>query len=404
MNDGEAPCRGCLKSGSNETCVLSRPSRKAGVRNHRDPSTHNVTADRNETGADDSRLSRSVVEEELRPADQSNISDSNLRCTTNSPWNVQHQFENHPSTTWTRAIIVFRTRFPEYGYFHPDEVESPIDASRDHHRLRLMALLAVVARYCGGDNTDNMLDQHRLIVVELQRRITDPPSVTLIHAYHLMGLWEWGEGHTYSAWIYVGIAIRMLQSLLAAKGQTFVEPPTSYQSNTHEVTEVESRTYWACALLDKQVSNGRGRPALLSLRDPVPPFPTSDDEFVFGPMTVPALGAHNLTHYGDVDYALLHNLEMQKPVFIRTLALGMNIWSKIHRWVALGGRKQPGMVDHENSPWRPTSQWAIMREELRLWRDAHHSRHKYPETSIMAHAYLHQTASVVHLNLVYYLR
>jgi hypothetical protein len=86
------------------------------------------------------------------------------------------------------------------------------------------------------------------------------------------------------------------------------------------------------------------------------------------------------------------------------LALGMKTWSKIHQWVALGGRKQPGMMDNENSPWKPTSQWALMREELQLWRDAHHPRHKYPETPIMAHVYLQQAAPIVHLNLVYYLR
>ena len=123
-----------------------------------------------------------------------------------------------------------------------------------------------------------------------------------------------------------------------------------------------------------------------------------------GPISAPAFGACTLTHHGNVDYALLRDLEMQRPSFMRMLAVGMNIWSKIHQWVALGGRKQAGMVDCENSPWRPTSQWAIMREELRLWRDAHHPHHKFPETPILAHVYLHQAAPVVHLNLLYYLR
>jgi hypothetical protein len=322
----------------------------------------------------------------------------------NSPSKVQQQFDRYPSTIWARAIIVFRAHFPEHGYNHPEELDVPSDTISDHQRLRLMALLAVTARYLKREITCDILEQHQFVVTELQRCLTDSPSLALIQAYHLIAMCEWGEGHTYSAWVYVGIAIRMLQSLLATKDQTHITLSQPSQNIAYQLTEVECRTYWSCALLEKQVSNGRGRPSLLSLREPIPPFPTSDDDFLFGPISAPANVEPTIINHGDVDYALLRDLELQKPVFVRMLALGMNIWSKIHQWVALGGRKQPGMVDVDNSPWRPTSQWAVMREELQLWRDAHHPRHKYPETSIMAHIYLHQAAPVVHLNLVYYLR
>jgi hypothetical protein len=280
----------------------------------------------------------------------------------------------------------------------------PSDVLPDHQGLKLMALLAVTARYLREEITHDMPEQHQSVMAELQHCLTDPPSLALIQAYQLIALHEWGEGHTYSAWVYVGIAIRMLQSLSATKDQTQAIPSHSSQQIACELTEVESRTYWSCALLEKQVSNGKGRSRLLSMRGPIPLFPKSDNDFLFGPFSAPANAAHTIINHGDVDHALLRDLEMQKPVFVRMLALGMNIWSKIHQWVALGGRKQPGMVDVDNSPWRPTSQWAVMREELQLWRDAHHPHHKYPETSIMAHVYLHQAAPVVHLNLVYYLR
>jgi hypothetical protein len=341
---------------------------------------------------------RPAVAEEPRPASPPEIFDNDLAAPSHSPSKVQQQFEKYPFSIWVRATIVFRTHFPEYGYLHPDESESPIDVSSDHHKLKLMALLALTARYPRQEITDIEPEHHHFIVSELQRCLTDSPSLSLVQAYHLMGLWEWGEGHTYPAWIYAGLAIRMLQSLLATKYQVQLTLPQPCQSMAHGVTEVESRTFWSCALLDKQVSNGIGRAVLLSLREPIPPFPTSDDDFIFGPLSAPALGAYVSTHHGAVDFPTLRNLDL------RMLAVGMNIWSKIHQWVALGGRKQPGMVNYENSPWRPTSQWAKMREELRLWRDAHHTHHKYPETSIMAHAYLHQAAPVVHLNLVYYLR
>lgn len=399
MNDGQAPCRGCVKSGNIETCILSRPPKKTGVRISREDGLRNVPASRRETRDNVNRLSRSIVVDESRLASPPEIYDSNLAqaaVPSISPSKVQQQFEKYHSTIWTRAVIVFMAHFPEYGYNHPEELDLSGDVTSDHHRLKLMALFAVTARYLGREIPDDIPEQHQFVVTELQHCLTDPPSLALIQAYQLTALCEWGEGHTYSAWVYVGIAIRMLQSLLAPKDQI--------HATQYRVTEVESRTYWSCALLEKQVINGRGRPALLTSRDPVPPYPASDDDFLFGPISAPANAVHIITHHGNVDYTLLRDLEIQKPTLVRILALGTNIWSRIHQWVALGGRKQPGMMDSENSPWKSTSQWATMREELHLWRDAHHPRQKYPETPIMAHVYLHQAAPVVHLNLIYYLR
>ena len=315
---------------------------------------------------------------------------------SHSPSKIQQQSEKYPSTIYIRAVIVFRTHFPEYDYNHPEELDLPGDVISDHHRLKLMALLAVTARYFRQENAEDVSEQHQSVVTELQHCLTDPPSLALIQAYQLIALCEWGEGHTYSAWVYVGIAIRMLQSLLATRNQM--------QITQYRLTEVESRTYWSCALLEKQVVDGRGRPALLNPLELVPPYPASDEDFLFAPITAPAQESHAILHHEQVNYTLLHDLEMQKPVFVRMLALGTNIWSRIHQWVALGGRKQPGMMDPENSPWKVASQWAMMKEELQLWRDAHHPRQKYPETPIMAHVYLHQAAPVVYLNLLYYLR
>lgn len=323
---------------------------------------------------------------------------------SNSPSKVQQHFGKYPPTIWTRAVVVFRSHFPEYGYNHTEELESPSGITSDHHRLKLMALLAVTSRYFERDFASNITEQHHFIVTQLQRCITDPPSLALVQAYQLLALYEWGEGRTYPAWIHVGIAIRMLQSSLATRDQTHTTLLQASQDITHQLTEVESRTYWSCALLEKQVSNGRGRPALLSLCEPIPQFPTSDEDFLFGPISAPAHESPAIVHQGRVNYTLVRDLEIQKPVFVRMLALGMNIWSRIHQWVALGGRRQPGMVNRDNSPWRPTSQWAMMREELQSWRDAHHPRQKYPETSIMAHVYLQQAMPFVYLNLVYYLR
>lgn len=403
-NDGQAPCRGCVKSGSIETCILSRPTKKAAVRAVRGAGPSIVTVDRSETGDNDAGLSRSIVVDELHPASPSVIHDSNLAppaVPSDPPSNVRQEFEKHSSDIWTRAVIAFRTHFPEYGYNHPEEVDLPSNVISDHHRLKLMVLSAVSARYLRRDTVEDLPDHHDFVLSEVQHCVTDPPSLALVQVYHLIALYHWGEGHTYAAWLYVGVAIRMLQSLLATKDQIHLQPS---QHIACRFTEVESRTYWSCALLEKQVSNGRGRPTTLSLRDPIPPFPASDDDFLFGPILAPAHAAPTIIHHGDVDYTLLRDLEVQKPVFTRMLAIGSNIWSKIHKWVALGGRKQPGMMDHDNSPWRSTSQWAMMREELQLWRDAHHPRHKYPETPIMAHGFLQQAAPVVHSNLVYYLR
>lgn len=317
---------------------------------------------------------------------------------------VAKRFDQYPSTIWYRVFASFRVHFPEYGYNHPVEIESSDYSTSDHHKLKLMVMLAVMARYIEQDTPGQDLAQHSFIADELQRHLTDPPSLALVQAYHLMGLWEWGEGRTYSAWIHIGIAVRMLQALLATPTQTHITLPRASRSLVHQVSEVESRTYWACALLDKLVSNGRGRPTLLPWTETNLPFPISDHDFVFDPLTAADPTAQPLVERGGLDHVQLGILEAEKPAFIRIIATGMHIWSKIHQWIALGGRTQEGMVDLANSPWRQTSKWARMREELRLWRNAHHPRYSYPDTSVIAHAHLHQAEAFVSINLIYYLR
>ena len=147
VNDGQAPCHGCLKSGSSETCILSRPPKKARVRSHGTSSSPNVSLDRTEARNDESRESGITVADELRSAIPPEVYDSDLAAPSTSLSAIQQHFEKYPLTIWIRATIMFKTHFPEYGYFHPDELERHGEVMTDHHRLKLMALLAVTARY-----------------------------------------------------------------------------------------------------------------------------------------------------------------------------------------------------------------------------------------------------------------
>lgn len=366
--------------------------------------TRNATLDPGQTTGNGTRQAPSIVAEENQLRESSRVHGGTSGSNENALSVISKRFEAYPSSVWVRAIASFGTHFPEYGYNHPTELKWSSDQTSDHHKLKMMAMLVVTARYLPQGVIDDSTEQRRFVVTELQSRLTETPSLALVQAYHLVGVLEWGEGNTYAAWIYVGIAIRMLQSLLSTKDSTHVAPPQVSQTPARQVAELESRTYWSCALLDKQVSNGRNRSNILPPAGVEVPFPTSDDVFILGLMSAPASAANLLTQDGCIDYAVLGMAEIQKPLFMRMIPIGMSIWSKIHRWVALGGRKQSGMVDPLNSPWRGTSQWAMMRAELQLWRDAHHPQYRFPETTVMAHKHLHQAEAFVHLNLIYHLR
>lgn len=131
------------------------------------------------------------------------------------------------------------------------------------------------------------------------------PDLTRVQALLMLALHEWGMCRGKSAWVYVGIAIRLSQAMglsfelendisprdlnrspaLKTEAEHFGivrrEEPKEQNSDDVIAQETKRRTFWACFIMDRCLSSGKYRPRMIKVRDLGIQLP-SDNAFAFG--------------------------------------------------------------------------------------------------------------------------
>ncbi|KAI1284517.1 hypothetical protein F5Y07DRAFT_346812 [Xylaria sp. FL0933] len=369
---GESPCRGCLRSGNSDTCILT-PTTITGS-----------TSRRKRTASQASQKTKSEAKKRSAAINIAPTSDE-----------LASHFAGLDASVFAQAFAKLRVQFPECGFLHPSDLDRISDDISDDDKLRLIAILAVSCRYLGEAADLHRADHVALLTRELQCRITAPPSLSLIQCFLIMAVYEWGEGVGYSAWMYAGIAARMAQVYRATKTS---ERDLKATTNSPVLSEVEIRTMWTYFAIDKLLSCGKQRPAMMKPEDIEVRMPQSEEDFVFGAEPREALSFEELTR----DESLRKRTSSAGFHFC-ILVRGLDIWHKIHSWIVDGGRRQPRMTTPEHCPWNPTSQWAKMKEQLLAWRGDQDPRLKYPDNKVATHVHFRQGEVFAYINLLYYL-
>ncbi|KAL2817362.1 fungal-specific transcription factor domain-containing protein [Aspergillus granulosus] len=131
------------------------------------------------------------------------------------------------------------------------------------------------------------------------------PDLTRVQALLMLALHEWGMCRGKSAWLYVGMAIRLSQAMglpfelendvfsrdaprspaLKMEADMFgVRRPTEPKEQTSDdeiAQETKRRTFWACFILDRCLSSGKYRPRMIRVKELGIQLP-SDNAFAFG--------------------------------------------------------------------------------------------------------------------------
>ncbi|KAM0553983.1 hypothetical protein ACHAPJ_007058 [Fusarium lateritium] len=179
------------------------------------------------------------------------------------------------------------------------------------------------------------------------------------------------------------MATRMAQGLLSTGFASCGKKET--------LSELEKRTLWTCFKMDRLLSCGKRRQAMFPDEEMHFSLPTNDTQFLFGQQSTQSTTLDdNLRSYGPDDHLVL-------------LIQGLRIWSRIHTWIAEGGRRQPGMTEPEQCPFNETSYWHRMKQDLFKWRDSQDALMKYPGTKVSVHAQRGQAERFGYINLVYYI-
>ncbi|SCN63883.1 uncharacterized protein FFB20_00100 [Fusarium fujikuroi] len=351
-HNDQPPCAGCIKSGCTETCVLGGPvlGQSSGPK---------------------------------RPAKRQRLSvDQSRTDVSGDVWqDVNQVFDQTPRAQVISAINLFRAQFPEFGFLHPDDLEYRQDELSVVQKLRLLVIVAVSHRYTDAYTADINNKNILFIANEVQKRVTSGPSLALIQTFLILSLCNWGDGDGFNAWMHCGIATRMAQGLLS----------TGFAScgKRETLSELEKRTLWTCFKMDRLLSCGKRRQAMFADGDMHFSLPVNDTQFLFGQTPQPTTVDDSLRSHGPDDHLVL-------------LIRGLRIWSRIHTWIAEGGRRQPGMTEPEQCPFNETSDWSKMKQDLIKWRGSQDALMKYPATKVSVHAQRGQAERFGYINLVYY--
>lgn len=214
------------------------------------------------------------------------------------------------------------------------------------------------------------------------------PSLDVIQALLMLGLYEWGQTRGLSAWVYVGIAIRLAQSMalayeddphshtiipkaLNSLGPKLQLPPREDATEK----EVRRRTLWSCFIMDRMLSAGKFRPNMISVETLRVQLPCSDDQFLF---------VHNV-QTGFLNSDWLEGVSIQPDsvhddgVLSRYIRL-VEIFGRFSQWSYAGGRRTEKLP-----PWDESTQFDKLRKELEAFHDALPSNLTFTKANLSAH-------------------
>ncbi|KAM5349161.1 hypothetical protein ACJ41O_008984 [Fusarium nematophilum] len=319
---------------------------------------------------------------------------------------VDEHLSGLPIGVILKALNIFTAKFPELRILQPSAFIKEYQSRRSKESKILLATILAITRkqssICNGDwlhplrNSDCYASYAWSILSDL---ILQPPNVQVVQGLLILTLYEWGVREFHKAWMHCGMAIRIMQSLYSSR----IAPHSLDISQNPEVDEisavVESRTYWACFIMDCTINSGTYNPRMLPLSEMQKlkvPRPPSFVEFAFGSDGVPL--SHS-SMIGQRDPP--GNLDLAQS--FETIVLGFDIYAQAMAFVFNNGRCAPGMCSPENCPWMPRSPWADCLRRLQDWRISQHHRLHYPRYSVAVHMTLGHGESFIYLNMLYYL-
>ncbi|KAM5369681.1 hypothetical protein ACJZ2D_008828 [Fusarium nematophilum] len=172
-------------------------------------------------------------------------------------------------------------------------------------------------------------------------------TVERVQAFLMLGLFEWSQGHTFrgsSAWMYVGVAIRMAKLLRLGlddqlfKGQagSTVAPHESRRSPSEIgiIRECRRRTMYSCLILDRLMACGDDRTTSIRMESVRIQLPCSDMAFDL------ALDVHTgFLKRPDEVFSRQINDDSTLNRFVRLI----EIWGEISIYSSTGGRLRGDM-------------------------------------------------------------
>lgn len=199
---------------------------------------------------------------------------------------------------------------------------------------------------------------------------------------------DWGAGNGRRAWIYLGMAIRLVEVMDLTQE---LKVPRNRMPTREEFIEAEvrRRTAWTCFLMDSLLSGGKGRKRSLTAADMTIQLPCERESFVFGePICTEQLDS---------------SMRMP-PVTLPVAEIGIigysmraaNIWGKVARWACSERLKS-------ELPWAPSSEFQQLVYELERWKNSLPQRLQYDLFTLHSHNAVEQGQAYCYMHCIHFM-
>ncbi|KAJ4340608.1 hypothetical protein N0V95_007433 [Ascochyta clinopodiicola] len=216
----------------------------------------------------------------------------------------------------------------------------------------------------------------------------ETPSISRVQALLMLTGHDWGAGNGRRAWIYLGMAIRLVEVMDLTQE---LKTPRNRMPTREEFIEAEvrRRTAWTCFLMDSLLSGGKGRKRSLNAADMAIQLPCERAAFVFGePTCTPHLDG------------TVRMPPMALPIGdVGIIGYSMrvaNIWGKVARWACTDDFKT-------ELPWSPSSQFQHLIYDLERWKNALPHRSRYDLFSLHSHNAVEQGQAYCYMHSIYFM-
>ena len=299
-----------------------------------------------------------------------------------------------------KCLHIFHDKYPELAIVHIPTFLSSIQTSRSTETTSLLAAILAVTR--AQLSVLNPALAEKLLSSEqyahfardlLSDLMLQPPKIYIVQTLLIITLHEWGSRDFHKAWVYCGIAIRIMQALHSLRVAPYPLDPTSERETDLVTRAIETRTYWACFIMDCMVNSGTYNPPMLTIAEMKKlkiPRPLGVVEFAFG--------------HGAIERGAAAAPEFDMTQGFEMLVGGFDIWNQLTTFIFNDGRRAPGMCAAANCPWVPGSPWWASRSQLEAWRGSQPRRLIYPDVPVAVHMTLGYGETFTYINLIYYVR
>ena len=202
-------------------------------------------------------------------------------------------------------------------------------------------------------------------------------QVLNIQANLVLGLCELLTMATSKAWLHIGLAVRMAQTLRMRNEYNWRHIPRK--------REIRRRTFWACVILDRLVAYCTFRTQTIDLSLVKLHLPCSEIAFAFG-HDCPGPKIDELGRETD-----LSSEKMTLSYFVKTFLL----WSPIAQAYVDGGRRASSSSPHD-----PASRNWQSQATIKTWRDSLPREMQWSENNLQAHKSLGQLSHFASMHLL----